>query len=60
MVLSKVFGDKHSDFSVGSYPVLLDQNALAHDTDNADTQRGSFVVGGSKCSPFSMGFPDDI
>lgn len=25
MVLIKVSGDKHSDCSVGSYPVLLDQ-----------------------------------
>lgn len=43
VVLCKVLDDKHSDCSVGSYPVLLDQDPLTHDMDSEDIQRGSFV-----------------
>lgn len=43
VVLCKVLGDKHSDCSVGSYPVFLDQDPLTHGMDSEDTQRGSFV-----------------
>lgn len=30
IVLCKVLGDRHVDCSVGSYPVLLDQDPLTH------------------------------
>lgn len=57
VVLCKVLGDKHSDCTVGSYPVCLTRTHWPMTWTVQMLNEGALLREESTCSPISMGFP---